>query len=445
MEIKKEVVSPISTKFVVQIGAEEVANRIDQWLVGRAASVRVSGFRPGKAPLSIVRQRYLDEAESQVVHDLVQEAVRKKLDEENLKPAVRPQYSIDSYERGGALAFTFTVDVEPIFEIQDLKALKVEKVRCDITDTDVDEAYERFSQNFQKPIAVKEALGEGDAAVISVKTIVGGKRVEAFSSEEMVFPMQPVQDEFLEKIRQNILGKKAGESVEIRYTMSKHFRDKRLAHKKIIVQVNVTEVRRLAPASFTDEEAEALGYKDMAAVRERLKERLVSDREAAVRLCHKRAVLDALADAYQFEVPASLVESDFRRVWQYVAPELAAARASDDEEVRGKTDEEVAKEYRDVSDRRVRLGFVIDKIAKAHKITVTEEQITEAIRREVQQNQGHEAEVVRFYQKHPQAINQLLTPLLEDLVVNKVLEMATTTEKKMEKEAFLKRLEEVMP
>lgn len=446
MEIKKENISAVTTKFLVTIPAVEIQKKMDQWFVRKAPSIKIPGFRPGKVPLDVIQKRYSDEAEKESLQSIVQETLSQTLEKEKIKPIIHPYYHIDEYKKDEKFVFSLFVDEAPNIALKDFKELKIEKIVCEITDQDVEKAYDDFYKNYKKYLPVDKTVEINDLVRVDLETLSGNKLAQTLSGQNIPIQITASQkNEFIEVISSHLLNKKAGDTFSIKYQLSKHFQNKELAGKKLTINVKIVEVDALSNTEFNNDEAVALGYKDLTAFKAALKENITEGRTKSINLYHKRHVLDALAEVYHFDVPQSLVEDDFKNVWRYVSQELTEARRNNDEEVKDKTDEEIAKEYLDVSNRRVRLGFVIDKIASEYKITLTKEQVQNAIFAEVSKYPDQQQELLKFYNKNPQAINRLLTPLLEDLVIEKVMELATVNEIKISEEELQERLKEILP
>lgn len=446
MELNKEIVSPVTTNFTITIPAAEIADKITEWITERAKTVKISGFRPGKVPLSIVRQNYADQAEATVIRDIIQNAVQRILKDEKLEPIVRPVYQIDEYTPGGDLKASVTIDTAPQFDLKDFKEIHIEKIVNEPTEEELEAEFQNFVKEYKKFTLIPDTeVQMGDLVLIKILTQVGGRPVSSLSMESTIFNIQPSDDEFHTVLMKNLLGQKPGSEVEIKHTMSKNTHIKQIAGKKVTIHVTPLEISRLQPTEFTEEEASRIGYENIDIVKEKIYEGARAQRQSVLQLCNKRSVLDALAEVYTFDVPESLVENDFKKVWEYVAPELENARANDDADVKDKTNEEIAAEYRAVSNRRVRLGFIIDKIAKEYDITIKQELVAQALQQEVERYPGEEREVIRFYEKNPPALYRLINPLVENIVVEKVLELADIKEIPLSKEELDERAKEVLP
>lgn len=447
MQFSKKDLSTVATEFSVTVPVEKIQQEVDQWLARRAATVRMDGFRKGKVPLAVVRQHYGDQAEAAAIQTVIQDAATEILNGEKITPASRPTYHVDAYDRNKGVDFTLKVEKQPEFEVKPLEALKVERICCDVTDEDVEVELKKFYDDFKKPVAVEGKVAEkGDFALVDIKATCGHKEVPELSREGIrVACADEGGDAISKAIGHGAEGKKAGDAFEVDLEMPKKFGLKACAGKHVLFAVTVREVQVMTSATFGEEEAKEYGFESLEKFKESFAQTLRRHRQNSLKICHKRAVLDSLAEQYDFEVPDSVVDVDFQGVWRFVKPEVDAARKVDDEDVRGKTDEDLEKEYRDVSVRRVRLGFVIRKIAFDNKIELTQEQVQHALAHEISRYPGEEKKVLEFYKNNPQAIERLIAPMIEDKVIDLILEKADVQDKVVTKEALEDILKEILP
>ena len=185
-----------------------------------------------------------------------------------------------------------------------------------------------------------------------------------------------------------------------------------------------------------DDFAKSLGLDSLAKLREAVKDRLAREHVAMSRQKLKRALLDELDSRHQFEPPPSLVEEEFDRVWKTVLIEMENEKKTFADE--GTTEEKAKAEYRAIAERRVRLALVLAEIGDRSGIAVTDDELNRAVTEHARQFTGHEQRVWEYYQRNPQAIAALRSPILEEKVVDYLLELAVVTEKKVEREELFK-------
>ena len=184
---------------------------------------------------------------------------------------------------------------------------------------------------------------------------------------------------------------------------------------------------------MTDDLAKGQGFDDLEALKTALRESMEKEYGNASRARIKRALLDHLAENCKFEVPAGMVELEFESVWKQIADELEKNPEASD-----KSEDELKAEYRDIAERRVRLGLILSDIGQANELQVETAELNQAMMEHVRRFPGQEKQVFEYFQKNPQAVEQLRAPIYEDKVVDFILEMATVEEKDVTVEELMK-------
>jgi len=174
-----------------------------------------------------------------------------------------------------------------------------------------------------------------------------------------------------------------------------------------------------------------------------MRERIGYENLFASRQKVKRQLLDQLDKLHQFGIPPSLLDQEFNGVWQSVTKDLEQRKTNFEQE--GTTEEDARKEYREIADRRVRLGLVLAEIGEKNKIQVTDEEMNRAMVDQARRFPGQEQQIWDYYRKNPMAMAELRSPIYEDKVVDFLLELAQVTEKPVTKEELFKEDEEGPP
>jgi trigger factor len=213
-----------------------------------------------------------------------------------------------------------------------------------------------------------------------------------------------------------------------------------LAGKPAEFEVTAKEIQAPGTVEVNDAFATSLGLESLAKLREGIKERLAREHAAATRGRVKRALLDALDERHQFELPPTLIEEEFNNVWNTVQGDLAQQnRTFADEDT---TEEKARDEYRKLAERRVRLGLVLAEIGDKNQIKVADDEVSRAIVERARQFPGQEQQVWDYYRKNPQMLASLRAPLFEEKVVDFLLELADVSEKEVSREELFREDEE---
>ncbi len=448
MNIVTTKTSGLTTDFKVTIPSSVIAGKISSWLQEKSKYVRIDGFRPGKVPLNVVHQRYGHQAQQDVLEEAIKETTQKILKEHSIQPVLRPEYEVEQYEEGKDFSFSMSVDSMPEIQLQDFKAIKVEKLNVEIAEKEIESALQRLAERYTKfkPAAAGYKLKEDDQTTVCLVCEDSKKKIIASYTGDKVNIVVGKNEMGLGFIEEKILGHKAGDIVMVDHTFPKDYEDKSVAGKSVSFKVEITEIGQPEKNKVDDEFAKGLGCEGLQDLKDKLNENMQKEHENLANVFHKRSVLDALESAYKFDLPARMVKAEFESIWDHLQKEIAAAKAKDEYEDDGdQTEAELRAEYEKISERRVRLGLLIAEVSKVNSIRVSPEIARNVIFKEAMKYPGQEKEVVKFYREHPQEIERLTSPVLEDLVVDHIFSQATQKEVKVSIKQLHEKLVGVLP
>ncbi|MCB1512493.1 MAG: trigger factor, partial [Hyphomicrobiaceae bacterium] len=235
-------------------------------------------------------------------------------------------------------------------------------------------------------------------------------------------------------------GAKAGEQRTVVATFPEEYPVDTLKGKEANFAVTVKEVSVPKEPAIDDEFAKTLGVESLAQLKSMISAQIGREYDRVGRLKLKRQLLDALDEKHSFELPPSLVQTEFDTIWQQMTSEMEQSGATF--ESQGKTEDEARAEYRKIAERRVRLGLVIGEIGEKGKIEVSQEELREALVAQARQFPGQERQVYEYFEKTPGAVGQLRAPIFEDKVVDHVLAKAKINERKVSRDELVKPLDD---
>ena len=239
--------------------------------------------------------------------------------------------------------------------------------------------------------------------------------------------MQLGSGSFIPGFEDQLVGKKAGEKVDVKVTFPENYHAKDLAGKDAVFAVDIKELRETKNVEINDEFAKSLGEKSLDSLKSAISDRIKGDYEAASRMKLKRALLDNLDKNYNFDVPQGLVDAEYKSIVnQY---EQAKKYNQLDESEKAKSEEELLAEYKNIAVRRVKLGLLLSEIGKDAKINITPDDINKAIMDEAKKYPGQEKAVFDYYLKNKEAIEALKAPVFEEKIVDHILSKAKVNEK----------------
>ena len=219
-------------------------------------------------------------------------------------------------------------------------------------------------------------------------------------------------------------------------TFPADYGNKEIAGKAAEFDVEIKELREVVPAKVDDELAKASGVETLEALRTNVRDALQRQYDAVTGGRLKRTLLDKLADNHHFAVPQGMLDLEFETIWRQV--EEAKAKGELEEEDKSKSEDELKAEYRDIAERRVRLGLLLSEVGQRNNITVTDQEMSQALMMEAQRHPGQERQVLELYRNNPQALASLRAPVFESKTVNFILERAKIAEREVTAEGLMK-------
>ncbi len=440
MQITETLAEGLKHDFRVVVPADDLRAEIDRKLEEYGAGMRLPGFRPGKAPMKILRQRFGRAVEGEILEATINRGAQQAIEERGLKPAVMPQVDMVSDLENGLPAgvdLEYTVSVEALPEIEpvDFGSLELERLEAEPAEETVDEEIGRIAQSAAELTPVEEDRGarEGDILTIDFEGKIDGEAFAGGAAED--YEIELGSDEFIPGFEDQLAGVRAGESRDVEVVFPEDYNAAHLAGKTAVFSVEVKQVRERRTDDPDDELAKRIGFGDLAALRQGVVDRVKGQYADVSRMIVKRNLFDRLEELHDFPLPESMVEREFESIWGEVEKRL---EEPDDEEVReGKTDEELRDEYRKVAERRIRLGLLLAEIGRQNNIEVSEEDLQRAMFTQVQRFPGQEQVVLDFYRNNPSALSQFEGPILENKVVDFILELVQVTTRQVSAEELV--------
>ena len=451
MQVTETNADGLKHEFKIVIPAGDLENQVNNRLTELGRSIRLPGFRPGKVPQNLLRQRYGKAIRGEVLEHTVQESSAEAMREQNLRPALPPKVEIVSADEGGDFEYTISVEVLPDVPTPDFNALGLERLSIEVPADDVDKAVERIAEQYRKAEPVKRAAKKGDVVVIDFVGKIGDVEFPGGKGENVSLELGSGQ--FVPGYEDQLVGAKADQDRTVKVTFPENYGGPELAGKDAVFEVKVKEVREKQPAKIDDSLAAEVGLENLAELKQEVKERIARDYSMVTRQRLKRQLLDKLAEAYSFPVPPGMVEIEFGNIWQQheaekayaagqapgdvTAPAEASVEAPAEPAPPAEDDEKLKGEYQALAERRVRLGLLLADVGRNANITVTQDELNQALIREAQRFPGAERRVLDYYRNNPDAAGNLRAPIFEEKVVDYIVELAKPAERKVSPQELL--------
>lgn len=411
-----ETLDGLSRRMTLTINPAEIASEVNKRLGKIARTMRIDGFRPGKAPLKIVAARHGAEVQGEVLGEALQQQFIQASRENNLNVAGYPQFAATE---GGA--FTATFDVFPVIQVGDLSAIQVTRPVVEVSDTDVDRTLEVLRKQRVHYQAVEREAQAGDRVHIDYTGMIGGEPFQGGDAKN--FPVVLGEGRTLKDFEGGVTGMRAGETQSFDVTFPDDYFAKELGGKTATFTVTMTAVAEAQLPEIDDALAQALGIHEggVAQLREEISGNLAREAKRRIQARVKEQVLSGMLAVTPFDVPAGLVAMERRALMEKAVNELKSrGMREQDIQMRDEVFEPQAK-------RRVALGLLMDELVRANGIVAADDQI-QALVDEFAQSYEDPSEVVNWYHEDRNRMNEARALVLEQNIVDWVLTRAQVTD-----------------
>lgn len=449
MQVAKTLSENLRHQFKITASAAELEKTYSDHLNKLGGKVKIPGFRPGKTPVSILEQKYGSQAWEDSGNDILRAALNQIYKENNFRNAIEPAIQMISFEKGKNFECQITFEVLPDIQIKSFKDISLDVLDVTIDDKDVEQRLQKMCQEhirYQNPQDGRSAR-KGD--LVSVKwsgVLEDGKGIELPETYQILLGPEKEDSPFAPVVKA-LYGKKPGDKFEENVQFSKQEKVTDLAGKKATVKVEIQKVEEPVTFKLDDNFAKEFNLNTLDDLRQSVRGAIENESRKVAHLYTKRNLLDALDDQYNFDLPPTMVENEFKAIWAQLQRELAEARASGDldEEDEKKSEEELKADYEIIAKRRVRLGLLISHLAEINKLKLTDEEVRMAVFQEAMRYPNQKDAVIKYYLNNNQALRNLVAPLLEDKVVDYILANSNVKERKVDFSTLKKVVKGVIP
>jgi trigger factor len=425
MQVTEVTNEGLKRAFTITVPAADIAAQKGKRLAALAKDMKMPGFRPGKVPQKLVEARYGQAVMGEVLEASVQEATGKVVTDRGLRPAVQPKVDIVNFADGADLEFRVDLEVLPEVPMPDFAGIEITRLKAEPGEAEINDAL----ANIQRRNASLEEVSprpaaRGEVLVCDFEGRIDGTPFPGGAATDM--PIEVAGPGFIPGFAEQIEGMTPGESRVIQVTFPAEYGAADLAGKAAEFTIQAKALKVYAKPELDDEMAKKLGLESLEKLREAVQQSLQREYDGLSRMNVKRKLLDALAERAAFAVPEGMVDAEFAQIWERVEADLKAGRLDGDDA--GKDEATLKADYRAIAERRIRLGLLLSEIGRTNNIQVSREELTRAMMAEVQRYPGQEKQVIDYFQKNPQAMESLRSPIFEEKVVDFMLELAKVSE-----------------
>lgn len=425
MAVTVETLEKLERRITLTLPADTINDEVQSRLKKIARTVKADGFRPGKVPMSVVTQRYGYSIQYEVVNDKVSKAFAQATNEANLRVAGQPRITEKESAPEGQIVFDATFEIYPEVKLGDLSGLEVERVSADVSDAAIDKTVEilRKQRRTFTQRAQADAAGEADRVTIDFEGKIDGVPFDGGKAEDFQFTIG--EGQMLEAFEKAVRGMKTGESKTFPLQFPDDYQGKDVAGKEADFMVTLKKIEVQHLPEVNEQFALALGIQQgtVEGLRADIKRNLEREVKFRVLARNKNAVMEAVSNGAELDVPAALVSGESARMIENARADLKRRGVKDAD--KAAIPEEVFKPQ---AERRVRLGLVVAELVRVNNLQAKPEQLQAHIE-EIAQSYEKPAEVMRWYLSDRERMSEVEGVVVENNVTDFVLSKAKVVEK----------------
>jgi len=420
MQVSVETTQGLGRRITITVAADSIESAVKKELVDVARKVRIDGFRKGKVPMNIVAQRYGASVRQDVLGELMTRNFVDAIIKEKINPAGAPNYVPGEYKEGQDFTYAVEFEVYPEVELKGLENIEVEKPVVEVTDADVDTMLDTLRKQQANWIESDAAAGPEDRATIDFNGSVEGEEFEGGKASDFVLAMG--QGRMIPGFEEGVVGHKAGETFTIDVKFPDDYHAETLKGKDAKFEIVLKKVETRELPELTEEFIKRFGVEDgsVAGLRTEVRKNMDRELKGAIRNRIKTQAIDGLVEANEIDVPAALVDSEID-----VLRRQAAQRFGGNEQQALELPRELFEEQ---AKRRVVVGLLLGEVIRTHELKADEARVSTMIE-EMASAYEDPQEVIEFYSKNNELMNNMRNVALEEQAVEAVLAKAKVTEK----------------
>ncbi|MEM7196366.1 MAG: trigger factor [Pseudomonadota bacterium] len=419
MQVSVEESGAIERKLTISVPAENVNQEIDKRLKNVARQAKIPGFRPGKAPQNVIRQRYAGQITNEVISDTINSSYREALGETEITPAGLVSIEPKPYDEGEGLEYVATIEVFPEIPTPTLEGQTIENPVCEVTADDIDRTLEDIRQRNADYSDKEDASAEGDRVTIDFEGTIDGEPFNGGSAQD--FPFVLGEGQMLEEFDSGLRGVRAGETAKVEFTFPEDYHGEDVAGKDVSFDVTVKKVEVASLPEIDDAFAERLGISEggLAKMQEEIETSLNRELNQRLRATQRDRVMKALQDANDIPTPRAMVEEEIDRAIESINEQMKSQGLPAQELDRSN--------YEEDAKRRVALGLIAREVIQKHELKVDADRVRARIEEMAEGYDDCEA-FVNYYYGEPARLQQIEAMVLEEQLVEAMMATATVKE-----------------
>ena len=424
MQVSIETTSGLERRLTVGVPAERVDGEVDQRLKQAAKNIRLDGFRPGKVPMKVIRQRFGAGVRQEVLGEVMSQSFQEAVVQEKLRPAGQPSIEPKTLDAGKDLEYVATFEVFPEIDLVDMNGIEIERPAAEVTDADVENMIEIFRKQQGGWEVAERAAQDGDQVRIDFAGTRDGEAFDGGAGEDVELVLG--SGRMIPGFESGIEGMAAGEEKTLALSFPEDYHNEDLKGAAVEFAITLHEVKEQVMAPIGEELFQAYGVEEGGEekFREEISQNMQRELKTAVRNKVKQQVLDAVIERHEGqEVPQALIDSEIQQMRQQMFQQFGGAGSAD-------LDMESllpAEMFQDQAQRRVKLALILNEMVSSNELKADPDKVREAVE-EIASTYQEPEQVVSWYYSNQEQLDSVENMVLEDAVIEKLLAEASVTD-----------------
>lgn len=424
MSVSVETLNGLERKLTVSIPNEKIEAAMIDRLKTLAHKVKVDGFRPGKAPMHVVKNRYGESVRMEVAQDMIQETLYSAIQEKDLKLAGFPSIAPEEIKPGVDFTYHATFEVLPEFEVQELQNDEIEVTKAEVTDKDVDDMIEKLREQSKEWEEVTRKSKNGDKVNIDFEGFIGDEAFEGGAAKE--YEIELGSGAMIPGFEDGIKGAKAGEDIEIKVTFPEDYGQKDLAGKEATFKIKVNSVLAGKLPELNDAFAEKFNIKEggVDALKKDIRQNMERELERRLSSVNRDRLFASLMKTNPIELPNVMIDKEIEHLKHEMFHRVFGHQHRDDEKIPDFPRELFEEEAK----KRVHLGLLFSKYVEKHNIEPDDARVNETLDKLATAYVDPD-EFRDYYTQNAERLGEIKALVTEEMVASKIGESAKLVEK----------------
>ncbi len=438
MQVSIETTSGLERRLTVGVPAERVDREVNSRLQKASRNVRLNGFRPGKVPMKVIRQKFGEGVRQEVLGEVMSQSFQEAVIQEKLRPAGQPSIEPKNLEAGKDLEYIATFEVFPDVVVADMSGFEVEQAVASVEEADIDTIIEVFRKEQGSWETVERAAADGDTVNIDYVGTKDGEEFSGGSAEGS--DLELGSGRMIEGFEAGVVGMSAGDEKTLPLTFPEDYHNEDLKGAAVEFKVKLNSVKERVLAELNSELFSKYGVEEggLDVFRKEIGENMARELKNAIRANLKQQVMDAVVSAHEsLEIPRALLQQEIGAMRQQMMQQFGGM-GGQQLDLESLLPEEM---FKDKAEPRVKLGLILSEIINKSELKADPEKVRETIEEMASTYQDPE-EVINYYYSNQEQLSSVESKVLEDQVVDKLLEDATIKESECSYQEAISRAQE---